>query len=425
MLRKKFMLVLGLVVLLVAAVPAAVLAAPGTFIATGVIDRTDPGTASLDLGTGLLTTLDQVFVGELSTSDWGPLDGADITVLQSSAIGADIFELATLGTTPLGGAAWGAFTVSSGADALSGSYFASIGGWLTVDPSCAPTDAFASAGIPFLPVRVDVVDLGGWTAIAGTPAGAYTAINELGGSLVASASGCLGDDESAVIIIAGALSDVGGGPADPLTCDGLAATIIGTPGNDRINGTPGDDVIVGLGGHDRVDGKGGNDVICGGADKDQLEGGDGEDRIFGGDDNDRIYGQDGNDYVEGGAGDDVVYGGTGDDELFGNEGNDRLKGEAGKDVVMGGSGKNTVQGGDDADVLFGGGEDDRLYGNDGDDIMLGGDGYNVYYGGDGDDTIIGGADRDRIKAGLGRDFCDGGGGGQDSAQKCETVVNVP
>jgi len=425
MIRKKFILVLGLAVLLVAAMPAGVLAAPGTFIAIGEIDRSDAGTASLDLGTGLLTTLGQVFEGELSTSGWGPLHGADITVYQNSSIGADIFQLATVGATPLLGGAWGTFDVSEGGEALSGGFAASIGGWLTVDSTCAPTDAFATAGIPFIPVRVDVVDLGGWSAITGTPTGAYTAVNELGDSLVASASGCLGAEESAVIIITGFLSDSGGGPTDPLTCDGLAATIVGTPGNDKINGTPGGDVIVGLGGEDSLDGKGGNDVICGGPDRDHLKGGDGNDRIFGGDGPGRIWGQDDNDYVEGGNGDDVVYGGKGDDELLGNEGDDRLKGEAGKDVVLGGGGKNTVQGGNDDDVLFGGGADDRLYGDNGNDIMLGGDGYNVYYGGNGDDTIIGGADIDRMKAGGGRDFCDGGGGAQDQAQSCETAVNVP
>ncbi|HVM05660.1 MAG TPA: Ig-like domain-containing protein, partial [Acidimicrobiales bacterium] len=39
-----------------------------------------------------------------------------------------------------------------------------------------------------------------------------------------------------------------------LTCDGLAATIVGTPGDDRITGTPERDVIVALGGHDMVHG---------------------------------------------------------------------------------------------------------------------------------------------------------------------------
>ena len=76
-------------------------------------------------------------------------------------------------------------------------------------------------------------------------------------------------------------------PARP-TCDGLLATIIGTPGDDDIYGTQGDDVIVGLAGIDNIHGLGGNDVICGNEDHDQIDGGDGNDRIFGGDGPDRI-----------------------------------------------------------------------------------------------------------------------------------------
>ena len=61
-----------------------------------------------------------------------------------------------------------------------------------------------------------------------------------------------------------------GGPPPP-TCNGLTATIVGTPGPDTLIGTAGNDVIVGLGGDDLILGQGGNDVICGG------DGDDGED----------------------------------------------------------------------------------------------------------------------------------------------------
>jgi hypothetical protein len=47
------------------------------------------------------------------------------------------------------------------------------------------------------------------------------------------------------------------------TCLGRKATIVGTPGNDKIIGTSGRDVIVGRGGDDLILGLGGNDVICG------------------------------------------------------------------------------------------------------------------------------------------------------------------
>ena len=88
-----------------------------------------------------------------------------------------------------------------------------------------------------------------------------------------------------------------------LTCQGKAATRVGTPGNDLIFGTDGNDVIVALGGDDVVFGRGGNDTIC-------L--GDGRDIAFGGDGNDVILGEEGKD---------IIFGGTGNDSLDGGSGN--------------------------------------------------------------------------------------------------------
>ena len=65
-------------------------------------------------------------------------------------------------------------------------------------------------------------------------------------------------------------------------CHGKPATIVGTPGKDRIKGTNKPDVIVALGDNDVVRGRGGKDVICGGAGKDELYGGAGRDTILGG-----------------------------------------------------------------------------------------------------------------------------------------------
>jgi uncharacterized protein YkwD len=92
-------------------------------------------------------------------------------------------------------------------------------------------------------------------------------------------------------------------------CNGLEATITGTPGNDTINGTPGPDVIVGLAGNDVIRGLGGDDVICGGG---------------------------GNDLIAGGAGNDKLFGGPGVDTLRGNAGNDTLRGDSGNDFLNGG-----------------------------------------------------------------------------------------
>lgn len=65
------------------------------------------------------------------------------------------------------------------------------------------------------------------------------------------------------------------------TCEGLAATIVGTSGPDFLVGTSHDDVIVGGAGDDVLRGGGGDDVICGGSGDDEIAGGDGADTIRG------------------------------------------------------------------------------------------------------------------------------------------------
>jgi subtilisin-like proprotein convertase family protein len=65
------------------------------------------------------------------------------------------------------------------------------------------------------------------------------------------------------------------------TCDGRAATIVGTSGPDTLIGTSSADVIVGLGGDDTIRAGAGDDVICAGDGFDLIEGGPGNDREFG------------------------------------------------------------------------------------------------------------------------------------------------
>lgn len=101
------------------------------------------------------------------------------------------------------------------------------------------------------------------------------------------------------------------------TCDGLAATVVGTGGNDTLVGTDGPDVIVALDGDDIIEGLGGDDVLCGGSGVDVITGGDGVDRLFG---------QVGDDVLDGGGGDDTLSGGAGDDWLLGAAGDDACDG---------------------------------------------------------------------------------------------------
>ncbi len=98
-----------------------------------------------------------------------------------------------------------------------------------------------------------------------------------------------------------------------LTCNGLAATIIGTPGDDVIVGTNGNDVIVSFGGNDSIDGGNGNDVICGGYGDDIIDGGNGKDLVFGEQGDDTLSGGNGKDHLDGGDGIDNGDGGNGKD----------------------------------------------------------------------------------------------------------------
>jgi hypothetical protein len=88
----------------------------------------------------------------------------------------------------------------------------------------------------------------------------------------------------------------------PATCNGIAATIVGTNGNDTLSGTPGRDVIVGLRGRDKLRGLAGNDVICGNESRDTLIGGPGKDLLLGGQGHDRLLGGKGKDTCKGGGG---------------------------------------------------------------------------------------------------------------------------
>jgi Tol biopolymer transport system component len=134
----------------------------------------------------------------------------------------------------------------------------------------------------------------------------------------------------------------GGHTAPPPKCDGHTATIVGTPGNDRLVGTPGNDVIVGLGGNDRIRGGRGNDLICAGPGRDTVSGGPGADTIDGGPGNDVLSGDGGADRLFGGGGNDVLNGGSGSDRLSGGSGRDRLDGGSGVDHCDGGTGRDTA-----------------------------------------------------------------------------------
>jgi len=157
----------------------------------------------------------------------------------------------------------------------------------------------------------------------------------------------------------------GAATAAPLTCDGVVATIVDSPGDDVIRGTNRRDVIViGLG-HDIVFGNGGPDLICDGS------------------------GESSDDVFYGGAGADVILGGHGHDVFRGGNGADVIHGGFFGDVIHGGAGPDLLYGEYGADLLLGGAGDDRLEGNVGQDCCE--DFYyaNALDGGAGDDEIVG------------------------------------
>jgi Ca2+-binding RTX toxin-like protein len=101
------------------------------------------------------------------------------------------------------------------------------------------------------------------------------------------------------------------------TCDGLAATIIGTDGPDVITGTNKIDVIVALGGDDIINSGNGDDLVCAGDGNDVVNGGNGADTIFGGPGDDQLNGENGDDNLDGGLGNDQLTGGRGADTCDG------------------------------------------------------------------------------------------------------------
>ena len=103
-------------------------------------------------------------------------------------------------------------------------------------------------------------------------------------------------------------------PPPPVAqCKGLAATIVGTSGNDTLVGTSGRDVVAARGGNDGIASLGGNDVVCAGAGKDRANGGAGKDKLRGQGGNDRLRGAGGKDNLRGGGGRDRCNGGPGAD----------------------------------------------------------------------------------------------------------------
>lgn len=191
------------------------------------------------------------------------------------------------------------------------------------------------------------------------------------------------------------------GPATGATpkCEGRAATMVGSPGDDVITGTAKADVIVGLGGDDRIDGQGGDDVVCGNDGADTLLGSVGNDHLYGGRDASTTNAA-GNaltgDVLDGGPGDDVLDGGYDDRPSASIERADTFSyASADRGVTVDLSGRTTPGTGQ----ATGAGQDTLVLSQR---MAVTGSAYA--------DTITGSPGRDRIDAGAGNDTVDAGAG---------------
>ena len=222
-------------------------------------------------------------------------------------------------------------------------------------------------------------------------------------------------------------------------CHGQPATIVGTPGWDRLVGTQGRDVIVGLGGDDVILGLGGDDVLCGNVGADTLRGGAGDDELYGGLAH-RWIDRGGVSFTPnilvGGEGDDLLDIGRDDrwvDESYDVSAGRIDYGSAAQGVQVDlragtatGAGTDrivprkylAVHGSPYDDVLAGGPRGDQLIGADGDDVITGrsGDDYldpEDWQSDDppgGDDHVDGGPGTDLITSWGGADDLRGGDG---------------
>ncbi len=171
------------------------------------------------------------------------------------------------------------------------------------------------------------------------------------------------------------------------TCNGVPATIIGTPQDNVLRGTSGPDVIVGREGNDVIMALDGDDLVCGGKGNDRIFGGGGFDVLYGAQGNDTIWAANGS--APGSRADTRgarMYGGAGDDTIHGSTRWDRMQGGVGQDQLFGYEGRDWIRAGPDNDAVDGGPAFDDLHGGNGRDTI----------------KLTGG---DSVRGGAGLDLC--------------------
>ena len=235
------------------------------------------------------------------------------------------------------------------------------------------------------------------------------------------------------------------GAIEVMSCQGQAATIIGTLSPDLIPTTPGNDVVVGGNGGDTIQASAGNDTICGDQNADTIDysaapgGGPAVVDLLAGTatlpgKTDGVFGTE---QVFGTAAGDTLLGTDANGEMRGNGGNDILNGRGGQDAITGGAddggigdqivfdnapgnvtanltdtvsfqstgngnklitGVEGIRGGPFNDQLTGDGAANRIDGAGGADTVHAGSGGDTVIGGAGIDSLFGEAGDDLMQA---------------------------
>lgn len=248
-----------------------------------------------------------------------------------------------------------------------------------------------------------------------------------------------------------------------MLCGTRKATVVGTPGPDRLQATRRLDVVAARGGDDRIEGISDDDWVCAGTGDDVVRSdstqwarlvdlGPGDDRlqlleatdVLGGTGDDRIVVREGSGSLSGGPGDDYLHARSGevsfgypDDApcltyvrarrgvhvdlttqrsrregadsvigfrcVLGSQHDDVVRGTDSQDYVELRSGADVVHAGSADDSVDGGNGDDRLYLGDGNDYAMGWSGRDRLYGEAGADTLEGWTESDYLQGGSGND----------------------
>jgi Ca2+-binding RTX toxin-like protein len=205
-----------------------------------------------------------------------------------------------------------------------------------------------------------------------------------------------------------------------IAASAVAATVVGTAGDDVLHGTPQADSIFGKAGNDEIWSGAGPDRVVGGTGNDTIHGGAGKDLILA--DLARLGRGGGDDVVYAGRGDDVVHPAGGTNLIFLGRGNDWVSdipndGVARDDVIHLGPGRDlaeldkgrrVVHAGAGADQVSVWGADARVYGGRGDDVLH----ADIDGVGSGDNALYGGRRHDELwlERGTPQDFLSGGPG---------------